>query len=190
MFFKPVLKMFYFFLFCYNEIWIIIRSIDCMDYILKIKPHHLLDYLYDLAINNRHDEPNITGSRNGELCRDFMDGKVDKIIFTPFVDDICKPCKKLENGVKCTDIFDDETTKYYGYRSKHDFNYQLDIKLNEALPNVFVFEKEQDISEVLEQLKRYLTNDIINLYLWKRPDREKNTFSGIEKALTIYRNNN
>ena len=161
-----------------------------MEFTLKIKPHHLLDYLYDLAVNNRHDEPNPLGNKNGELCRNFMDGKVTKIIFTPGVDDICKPCKKLENGGKCTDIFDDETTKYYGYRFKQDFNYQLDIKLNAALPDVFVFEKEQDILTVLEKLKLYLTNDIINLYLWKRPEREKNTFSGIEKALIIYRNNN
>ena len=48
------------------------------DYIL-IKPHHFLDFLYDLAINDRHNEPNLSGNANGELCRAFMDGKLAKI---------------------------------------------------------------------------------------------------------------
>lgn len=161
-----------------------------MDFILKIKPHHFLDYLYDLATDNRHDEPNPWSNRNGELCRDFMDGKVKKIIFTPDVDDICRPCKKLENGKDCTDFFDEETTKHYGYHFKKDFNYNLDIKLNAVLPDVFTFEKEQDILDVLNKLKVYLTNDIINLYLWKRSERERNTFLGIDRAIKIYRNNN
>ena len=159
-----------------------------MDFVLKIKPHHFLDYLYDLATDNRHDEPNPWENRNGELCRDFMDGKVNKIVFTPDVDDICKPCKKLKNDKDCTDFFDEETTKYYGYHFKKDFNYNLDIKLNAALPDIFVFEKEQNILDVLKNLKLYLTNEIINLYLWKRPEREKNTFLGIDKAIEIYRN--
>ena len=161
-----------------------------MDFVLKIKPHHFLDYLYDLAINNRHDEPNPYENRNGELCRDFMDGKLNKIVFTPGVDDICKPCKKLQNGIFCTDLFDNATTLAYGTNSKNDFNYNLDIKLNAALPDIFVFEKEQNILEVLEKLKDYLTNEIINLYLWKRPERERNTFLGIDKAIGIYRSNN
>lgn len=158
-----------------------------MAFVLKIKPHHFLDYLYDLAINNRHKEDNPWGNRNGELCRDFIDGKIDKIVFTPDVDDICKPCKKLKNQRDCTDFFDDETAKHYGFKYKKDFNYQLDLKLNAALPNVFKFDQEQDILDVLKQLKLYLTNSIINYYLWKRPERERNTFIGIDKAIEIYK---
>jgi len=35
--------------------------------ILKIKPHHFLDFLYDLAVDNRHDEPNPNENNNGKL---------------------------------------------------------------------------------------------------------------------------
>ncbi len=155
--------------------------------ILKIKPHHFLDFLYDLAIDNRHDEPNPYKNDNGRLCRAFIDGKITRIVFTPFVDDICRPCKKLIGGNGCIDYFDDVTTSCYGFRYKNDFNYQLDIKLNAALPSVFIFDVEQDMIDVLKALKEKLTNEIINLYLWKRSEREKNTFLGIEKAITVYK---
>ena len=156
------------------------------DFIL-IKPHHFLDYLYDLAINNRHEEPNPNGNANGELCCAFMDGKLRRISFTPFVDDICRPCNQLDAKNKCIQFFDDETTKAYGTRYKQDFNYQLDIKLNKALPDIFIFDKEQAIIDVLEMIKSKLTSEIISLYLWQRPDRVKNTFIGIEKAIEIYK---
>lgn len=155
--------------------------------VLKIKPHHFLDFLYDLAVDNRHDEPNPYKNNNGRLCRDFIDGKLTRIEFTPFVDDICKPCKKLLGGNRCIDYFDEATTLTYGFRYKNDFNYQLDIKLNVALPSVFKFDVEQDMIAVLNALKERLTNEIINLYLWKRPEREKNTFLGIEKAIILYK---
>ena len=154
--------------------------------ILKIKPHHFLDFLYDLAINNRHDEENPNGNRNGELCRDFMDGKLTKIIFTPFVDDICAPCNQLKEN-RCIQSFDDETTKNYGFRFKNDFNYDLDLKLNKALPDIFVFDKVQDTINVLTLLNEKLTDEIINLYLWKREERAKNTFIGINRAIKIYK---
>lgn len=154
--------------------------------ILKIKPHHFLDFLYDLAINNRHDEENPNGNRNGELCRDFMDGKLTKIIFTPFVDDICAPCNQLKEN-RCIQSFDDETTKNYGFRFKNDFNYDLDLKLNKALPDIFVFDKVQDTINVITLLNEKLTDEIINLYLWKREERIKNTFIGIKKAIKIYK---
>lgn len=154
--------------------------------ILKIKPHHFLDFLYDLAINNRHDEENPNGNRNGELCRDFMDGKLTKIIFTPFVDDICAPCNQLKEN-RCIQSFDDETTKNYGFRFKNDFNYDLDLKLNKALPDIFMFDKVQDTINVLTLLNEKLSDEIINLYLWKREERVKNTFIGINKAIKIYK---
>ena len=157
-----------------------------MNKAYKIKPHHFLDFLYDLAVNNRHEEPNPNANRNGELCRFFIDGKLTKIIFTPEVDDICKPCKSLVNGQKCNQFFDDETTAYYGFRYKNDFNYQLDIKLNKALPHVFIFDEEQQMIDVLKKLDKHLTEDIINLYLWKRDERIKNTYDGIKKAIKIY----
>lgn len=154
---------------------------------VEIKPHHFLDYLYDLAVNERHENEPLVTSNNGLLCRMFMDGKTPKIKFTPFVDDICRPCKKLIDGKRCTDWFDDETTLYYGFRYKNDFNYQLDLKLNSALPGIFNFDKIQNTSEVLKMLKNQLTPEIINFYLWRRPERVKNTFIGIEKGLEMYK---
>ena len=156
------------------------------DYIL-IKPHHFLDFLYDLATNNRHEEENPSGNRNGELCRAFMDGQLSKIIFTPFVDDICRPCNQLIEGKRCIQYFDDETTLKYGFRYKNDYNYQLDLKLNNALPNIFVFDKEQNMIDVLKMLEKELSEDIIKLYLWRINDRVKNTYIGIKKAIEIYK---
>lgn len=153
----------------------------------NIKPHHFLDFLYDMAINNRHEEPNTYGSNNGFLCRKFIDGDLKKIKFTPFVDDVCKPCKNLKEGKFCIDYFDDETTLFYGFRFKNDFNYQLDIKLNNALPSIFNFDKVQNMYELLQLLKNNLDEKIINLYKWQRPDRIKMTFLGIDKAIKIYK---
>lgn len=153
----------------------------------QIKPHHFLDYLYDLGIGYRHDgENNVSGNMNGELCRKFSDGEMKKIKFTPFVDDICRPCKKLAGGVRCTDYFGDETTLYYGFRYKNDFNYQLDIQLNAALPQVFCFEKVWNTCDLLCELEKRLTDDIILLYKWHRENRLENTFIGIKKGQIIY----
>lgn len=153
-----------------------------------IKPHHFLDYLYDLAVGERHEnEQNLSGNSNGELCRQFIDGKIKKIKFTPFADDICRPCKKLAEGKMCLDYFDDATTLYYGFRYKNDFNYQLDLKLNEKLPDVFCFDKVWDMPELLFALEKGLTADIINMYKWQRPSRAENTFFGIKKGKEIYR---
>lgn len=155
---------------------------------ILIKPHHLLDYLYDLAINYTHeDEINFYGNNNGILCRAFIKGLIKKITFTPFADDICRPCKKLINGQKCSDTFDEVTTKAYGINSKDEFNYQLDIKLNTALPDLFKFDIEQATIDVLYKMQKALTEDIINLYLWKRPERYKKTLEGIVKAIEIYK---
>lgn len=153
-----------------------------------IKPHHFLDYLYDLAIDNRHTgEENILSNNNALLCCMFIDGKMKKIKYTPFVDDICYPCSKLADHKRCTDYFDDVTTLNYGFRYKNDFNYQLDLKLNAALPDVFCFDRIFDMSDILVMLKEKLTNEIIGYYLWNRENRNINTFIGIEKAIQIYR---
>lgn len=166
------------------------KNIFCPDASRKyflLKPHHFLDYLYDLGVDYRHDgEENPNGNKNAELCRMFIDGKIDKIRFTPFVDDICMPCKKLANGKRCVDYFDDETTLYYGYRYKNDFNYQLDLKLNEVLPDVFDFDKVWDMFEVLSELEKTLTKEIVGLYKWQRPERIEKTFLGIKKGIEIY----
>ena len=152
-----------------------------------IKPHHFLDYLYDLGIDYRHDdEVNVNSNNNAELCRAFIDGKMRRIKFTPFVDDICRPCKKLVDGKRCSDCFDDETTLFYGFRYKNDFNYQLDIKLNEALPQIFCFEKVWDTCEVLCELEKNLTKEIIELYKWQRPERFSKTLQGIKRGKELY----
>ena len=155
-----------------------------------IKPHHFLDYLYDLGIGYRHeDESNNLGNRNGELCREFIDGKMKRIKFTSLADDICKPCKKLLNGEKCTDCFDDETAAFYGFHRKDDFNYQLDMKLKEALPKIFCFDKVWAMCDVLCELDKVLTKEIIDLYKWQRPERVKKTLEGIKKGIIIYSDN-
>lgn len=154
-----------------------------------IKPHHFLDFLYDFAVGDRHEhEENVYGSNNAALCRAFMDGEMKYIRFTPFVDDICAPCRKLAEHKRCTDYFDDATTLYYGFRYKNDFNYQLDLKLNRALPEVFDFDRTFAMAELLPLLKANLTEEIIGYYLWNRENRNRNTFLGIEKAMLIYGN--
>lgn len=156
------------------------------DYYL-IKPHHLLDFLYDLAINYTHEgEENPYGSNNGVLCLLFIKGFLKKIKFTPNTDDICKPCKNLLNGELCLDKFDDKTTELYGYRSKHEFNYNLDIKLNNCLPHIFRFDIEQNMIDVLHLLENCLTKSIVDLYLWERPERYKKTTEGIVRAIETY----
>lgn len=153
---------------------------------IKIKPHHLLDFLYDLAIDYSHEnEDNPYGSNNGILCWAFIHGYIKKIEFTPYIDDICAPCKKIVNG-KCTDLFDEDTTKLYGERLKNDFNYNLDIKLNVSLPDVFKFNEVQNTIDVLKMMQKLLSEDIVDLYLWKRPLRYKKTQEGISKAIAIY----
>ena len=160
---------------------------EVSDKYVQIKPHHFLDFLYDLGADYRHeDEINLSMNDNAKLCRAFMDGKMPKIKFTPFVDDICRPCKKLADGVRCIDVFDDETTLFYGFRYKNDFNYQLDIRLNAALPEVFRFDKIWRAYDLLSQLEKGLTAEIVNLYKWQRPQRVEMTFSGIEKGKKIY----
>lgn len=152
-----------------------------------IKPHHFLDFLYDLAIDYRHEgEEKFFTNYNAQLCRMFFDGKMTKVKFTPFVDDICYPCDKLADHKRCTDYFDDETTLFYGFRYKNDFNYQLDLKINAALPHVFDFDRVFDMSELLPLLKNNLTNEVIEYYLWKRKNRDEYTFVGIDKAISIY----
>ena len=153
-----------------------------------LKPHHFLDWLYDLAVNFDHEhEVNYYGSNNGILCIAFSKGEMKKIKFTPYVDDICKPCKNLINEKRCSDTFDEETTKAYGTSSKHEFNYNLDMKLNAALPKIFQFEEAKNTIEILRELEKHLTQEIIDLYLWKRPDRYKLTLKGIAKAIELYK---
>lgn len=114
----------------------------------------------------------------------FKKGSFKKIKFTPGIDDICKPCKNLKDGY-CLDVFDKETTRRYNTNSKHKFNYNLDIKLNSKLPDIFVFDEVQSLYDVLIMLKTCLTKEIISVYLWERPKRSEMTFIGIEKALQI-----
>jgi len=154
-----------------------------------IKPHHFLDLLYDFSVNDRHiGEINNFGNNNAFLSNCLQDGEFTTVIFTPFVDDICSPCKNLVEGGRCIDYFDDETTLYYGFRYKNDFNYQLDLKLNKALPNIFCFDKSWNILDLLYALKDNLKDEIIELYKWNRENRNENTFIGINKAIELYKN--
>ena len=40
--------------------------------------------------------------------------------------------------------------------------------------------------DILKEMQKVITEDIVNLYLWKRPDRYKKTLEGIAKAIEIY----
>lgn len=156
---------------------------DCFsDKYLTIKPHHFLDFLYDLGSNFIYEGENVYGNNNALLSEMFKRGCFKNIKFTPGVDDICKPCKNLKNGY-CLDVFDEETTKKYNTNSKHEFNYALDIRLNKELPDIFIFDKVQSLYDVLIKLIASLTKEIISLYLWERPNRVEMTFIGIENAL-------
>jgi len=151
-----------------------------------LKPHHFLDYLYELSLHNEMTDSNIYGNNNSSLFKLFADGELTKIKFTKYVDDICYPCNKLKDN-RCQDVFDEQTAKYYQTEFKNDFNYDLDVKLNNALPAVFNFDKVNDTIDILSALKHALTSEIIDLYKWKRPDRIQNTLIGIDKAIKIYK---
>lgn len=60
------------------------------------------------------------------------------------------------------------------------------MKLNKALPKIFCFDKIRAMCDVLCELDKDLTKEIIDLYKWQRPERAEKTFEGIKKGKTIY----
>ena len=69
------------------------------------KPHHFLDFLYEMAENNGVFELfSPYGHVMGHYGNLLAAGKIDTVSFTAGADDPCKPCQKLREGI-CTDIF-------------------------------------------------------------------------------------
>lgn len=65
---------------------------------------------------------------------------------------------------------------------KYDYNMKLDMTFVQVLPEVFSFDKEQNIDNVLELLKEKLTPDII-LMNWPRANRVELTLQGLDMVI-------
>ena len=146
------------------------------------KPHHFLDFLYEMAENNGVFE---TFSPYGHVMGHYGNllsaGKIDTVSFTAGADDPCKPCQKLKEGI-CTDIFPAAVAAQYGIERKYDYNRKLDLSFEAALPDIFSFDQERNIDEVYVQLKEKLTPEII-LLNWPRENRVELTLRGLEMAI-------
>ena len=146
------------------------------------KPHHFLDFLYEMAENGGtfetvHPYGHIMGYYGNLLSA----GKIDSVTFTTAADDPCKPCKNLVDGI-CMDVFSKEEAELYGFARKYDNSMKLDTDIERALPEVFAFETERNIDQIYGMLKEKLTPEII-LLNWLRPNRVELTFQGLEMAI-------
>ena len=146
------------------------------------KPHHFLDFLYEMAENGgsfetEHPYGHIMGYYGNLLSA----GKIDSVTFTTAADDPCKPCKNLVDGI-CRDVFPPEEAALYGFERKYDNSMKLDTDIERALPEVFSFETERNIDQIYGMLKEKLTPEII-LLNWPRPNRVELTFQGLEMAI-------
>ena len=152
-----------------------------------LKPHHFLDLICDMAANNGVFE---YISPYGHAMRTYGNllsaGDIDSVTFTPGADDVCKPCKMLVDGI-CTDVFTEEVAKSYGMDRKYDYNMKLDMTFVQVLPEVFSFDKERSIDDVLELLKEKLTPDII-LMNWPRANRVELTLKGLDMVIKARKN--
>ena len=147
------------------------------------KPHHFLDFLYEMAENGgtfetEHPYGHIMGYYGNLLSA----GTIDSVTFTTAADDPCKPCKNLVDGI-CMDVFSREEAELYGFARKYDNSMKLDTDIERALPEVFSFEKERSIDEVYALLQEKLTPDII-LLNWPRENRVELTYHGLKMAIT------
>lgn len=146
------------------------------------KPHHFLDYLYEMAENGgmfetEHPYGHIMGYYGNLLSA----GKIDTVTFTTAADDPCQPCKNLVDGI-CMDVFSKEEAELYGFARKYDNSMKLDTDIERALPDVFAFDKVLSIDEVYALLKDKLTPEII-LLNWPRPNRVELTYKGLQMAI-------
>ena len=146
------------------------------------KPHHFLDFLYEMAENGGYfDTYSPYGHVMGYYGNLLSDGKIDTIAFTTGADDACRPCRKLADGI-CTDVFPTAVADRYGTARKYDYNMKLDLALVQALPCVFTCEQEQDIDTVYAMLQEKLTPEII-LLNWPRDNRVELTLRGLAMAI-------
>lgn len=149
-----------------------------------IKPHHFLDYMYEMAAYNGQFNP-VTPSCSlyGYYGTLIATGKIDTVVFTTGADDACQNCIKLIDGL-CTDEFTTPEVIAFnkGFTRKYDYNMKMDMDLIEALPSVFSPNQERSIDEIYAMLLEKLTPEII-LLNWDRENRVELTFKGIEMAI-------
>ena len=146
------------------------------------KPHHFLDFIYEMAENNGvFDTYSPYGHVMGYYGNLLSAGKIDTVSFTSGADDACKPCKKLADGI-CTDVFSAEVAARYGVDRKYDYNMKLDLAFAAALPEIFSFDTERSIDEVYAMLRDKLTPEII-LLNWPRDNRVELTLTGLDMAI-------
>ena len=146
------------------------------------KPHHFLDFLYEMAENGGvFETANPFGHVMGKYGNLLAAGKIDSVTFTSGADDPCIPCRNLVDGI-CMDVFSKEEAELYGFARKYDNSMKLDTDIARALPKVFSFETERSIDQVYKILKEMLTPEII-LLNWPRPNRVELTYKGLEMAI-------
>ncbi|MBQ7058241.1 MAG: Gfo/Idh/MocA family oxidoreductase [Firmicutes bacterium] len=151
------------------------------------KPHHFLDFLYELAENGGvFDTFSPYGHIMGYYGNLLSAGKIDTIVFTSGADDPCAPCRKLNEGI-CADLFPPDVAARYGVDRKYDYNLKLDLTFHHALPDVFPFDQERSIDEVFSMLQEKLTPEII-LLNWPRENRVKLTYRGLAMAISARAN--
>lgn len=149
-----------------------------------IKPHHFLDYMYEMAAYNGKFNPVMAnGSNYAQYGILIAAGNVDTVSFTTGADDACQNCKNLVDGI-CTDQFVTPEAIAFnkGFTRKYDYNMKMDLDLIEALPSVFSPNQERSIDEIFVMLQEKLTPEII-LLNWDRENRVELTFKGIEMAI-------
>lgn len=145
------------------------------------KPHHFLDFLYEIAENNGvFSEESPTGYAMGYYGNLLSAGSIDSVTFTADADSPCYPCQKLKDGI-CTDLFSADTAARYGTDRKYVYNRRLDLMFREVLPDIFVFDEERSIDEVYARLTEALTPEII-LLNWPRENRVELTVRGLAMA--------
>ena len=149
-----------------------------------IKPHHFLDYMYEMAAYNGEFNPIMAnGSDYGYYGTLIAAGKIDTVTFTSGADDPCQYCRNLTDGI-CRDEFTTPEAIAFnkGYTRKYDYNLKMDTDLVEALPVAFSLGQERSIDEIYAMLQEKLTPEII-LLNWDRENRVELTFKGIEMAI-------
>ncbi|MBR5871519.1 MAG: hypothetical protein IKZ09_10845 [Clostridia bacterium] len=148
------------------------------------KPHHFLDFLYEIAENNGVFEGESPFGHAMTYYGNLLSaGKIDTVTFTDGADSPCFPCRKLKDGI-CTDEFSAEVTARYGTNRKYVYNLGLDTALVKALPAVFSFDRERSIDEIYAALTEKLTPEII-LLNWPRDNRVELTQRGLAMAIRM-----
>ena len=149
-----------------------------------IKPHHFLDYMYEMAAyQGKFDPVMASGASYGYYGTLIADGKIDTVTFTTGADDPCQKCRNLVDGI-CQDKFvtPEVIAANRGYTRKYDYNLRMDMDLIAALPEVFAQNQERSIDEIYRMLQEKLTPEII-LLNWDREKRVELTFRGLEMAI-------